>query len=101
MFASVSRDRWSEDKCFKIRADLTMRPDTVGQRARRQTVPSGPPPEVKVKDVEQLKTSAEEPRSVTELQNELEFLQWYGGVEDELLEASYDEYQLSGTGPSS
>lgn len=78
-----------------------MRPDTVGQRARRQTVPSGPPPEVKVKDVEQLKTSAEEPSSVTELQNELEFLQWYGGVEDELLEASYDEYQLSGIGPSS
>lgn len=78
-----------------------MRPDTVGQRARRQTVPSGPPPEVKVKDVEQLKTSPHEPKSVTELQNELEFLQWYGGVEDELLEASYDEYQLSGFGLSS
>ena len=77
-----------------------MRPDTVGQRTRRQTVPSGPPPEVKVKDVEQLRKSPDdEPKSVTELQNELEFMQWYGGVEDKLSEASYDEYQLSGFGP--
>lgn len=70
-----------------------MRPDTAGQRARRLTAPSGPPPEPKTKDVETLEILLEEPKSVTELHNELEFLQWYGGVEDELLEASYDEYQ--------
>lgn len=70
-----------------------MRPDTAGQRARRLTAPSGPPQEPKIKDVKALEISPQEPKPVTELQNELEFLQWYAGVEDELLEASYDEYQ--------
>lgn len=70
-----------------------MRPDTAGQRARRLTAPSGPPPEPKAKDVETLENFREEQKSVTGLHNELDFLQWYGGVEDELLEASYDEYQ--------
>lgn len=70
-----------------------MRPETMGQRSRRQTVSSGPPPEPMSNDLEKLGISPEDSKSIDELQNELEFLQWYGGVEDELLEASYDEYQ--------
>lgn len=69
-----------------------MRPETAGQRSRRQTAPSGPPPKPNPKDVEKLEVSLEE-KAIDDLQNELEFLQWYGGVEDDLLEASYDEYQ--------
>jgi len=70
-----------------------MRPETAGQRSRRRTVASGAPPEPKSNDIDKLGTLPEDPKSIDELQNELEFLQWYGGVEDELLEASYDEYQ--------
>lgn len=72
-----------------------MRPEAAGQRTRRQTAPSGLPPEPKArtKDVEELGILAEDSKSFAELQSELEFLQWYGGVEDDLLEASYDEYQ--------
>lgn len=69
---------------------LTMRPEAAGQQ---QTAPSGLPPEPENKDVEELDVSPDDSKSVTELQNELEFLQWYNGVEDDLLEASYDEYQ--------
>ena len=69
---------------------LTMRPEAAGQQ---QTAPSGLPPEPENKDVEELVVSPDDSKSVTELQNELEFLQWYNGVEDDLLEASYDEYQ--------
>lgn len=72
----------------------TMRPETAGQRSRRQTVTSGAPPEPKPNDIDKLGTSlGGDSKLIDELQNELEFLQWYGGVEDELLEASYDEYQ--------
>lgn len=70
-----------------------MRPEAVGQRTRRQTAPSGLPPEPKTKDVKELGMLSEDCKSFSELQDELEFLQWYGGVEDDLLEASYDEYQ--------
>lgn len=33
------------------------------------------------------------PKSVEELRTELDFSSWYQGVEDGLLEASYEEYQ--------
>lgn len=63
-----------------------MRKDATARRARRQTVPSKPKP-VEAAD------APEDPTSIATLQNELEFSKWYYEVEDDLLEASYDEYQ--------
>lgn len=65
------------------------------QRARGQTEPSGPPPPVlKAGDVEDVDIPAKKKsKTLEDIHNELEFSQWYTEVEDDLLEASYDEYQ--------
>ncbi|PYI10179.1 Sec34-domain-containing protein [Aspergillus sclerotiicarbonarius CBS 121057] len=70
-----------------------MRQQAAGQRSRRQTAPSGPALEQKVKEATELETIPDSLDSITDIRNELEFAQWYGEVEESLLEASYDEYQ--------
>ncbi|PYH93280.1 Sec34-domain-containing protein [Aspergillus ellipticus CBS 707.79] len=70
-----------------------MRQQAAGQRGRRQTAPSGPPLELMAKQITQLEAIPESLDSITDIRNELEFSQWYGEVEESLLEASYDEYQ--------
>lgn len=64
-----------------------MRQEAAARRARRQTAPS------KTKPVEAADAPPDESTSVANLQNELDFSKWYNEVEDDLLEASYDEYQ--------
>ncbi|RMJ27429.1 golgi complex component [Aspergillus sp. HF37] len=64
-----------------------MRQEAATRRARRQTAPS------KTKTVEAADAPPDNSTSVANLQNELEFSKWYSEVEDDLLEASYDEYQ--------
>ncbi|KAL4800634.1 Sec34-like family-domain-containing protein [Aspergillus venezuelensis] len=70
-----------------------MAPQTVPQRSRRQTAPSGMPQDLKAKQTEKLETVQDEPDSISDIHNELEFAQWYNDVEADLLESSYDEYQ--------
>ncbi|KAH1500984.1 hypothetical protein KXX52_008767 [Aspergillus fumigatus] len=66
---------------------------TAGQRARRQTAPSGPPKEFKVQMSEIAEVLPEGIESITDVKNELDFVQWYSEIENDLLESSYDEYQ--------
>ncbi|KAL3475035.1 Sec34-like family-domain-containing protein [Aspergillus californicus] len=68
-------------------------PQAAGQQSRRQTAPSGMPLELKAKQTEKLDTTLDDVDSITEINNELEFTQWYDDVEASLLESSYDEYQ--------
>lgn len=63
-----------------------MRQEAAARRARRQTAPSKP------KHAE-ADARPEDSTSIANLQNELDFSKWYNEVEDDLLEASYDEYQ--------
>ncbi|PYI34179.1 Sec34-domain-containing protein [Aspergillus indologenus CBS 114.80] len=70
-----------------------MRQQAAGQRSRRQTAPSGPPVDIKAKVIDEHETIPDGLESFTDIKNELEFAQWYNDVEDNLLEASYDEYQ--------
>jgi hypothetical protein len=68
---------------------------TAGQRARRQTAPSGPPKEFKVQTAEIAEVLPESIESITDIKNELDFVQWYSEIENGLLESSYDEYQYA------
>lgn len=68
---------------------------TAGQRARRQTAPSGPPKEFKVQMSEIAEVLPEGIESITDVKNELDFVQWYSEIENDLLESSYDEYQYA------
>jgi hypothetical protein len=63
------------------------------QRSRRQTAPSGMPLELKAKQIEKLDTVPDDADSMADVQNELEFNEWYNDLEATLLESSYDEYQ--------
>ncbi|KAL3453774.1 Sec34-like family-domain-containing protein [Aspergillus insuetus] len=63
------------------------------QRSRRQTAPSGMPLELKAKQIEKLDTVPDDADSIADVQNELEFNEWYNDLEATLLESSYDEYQ--------
>ncbi|KAL4873511.1 hypothetical protein BDV12DRAFT_79772 [Aspergillus spectabilis] len=68
-------------------------PQAAGQRSRRQTAPSGMPLDLKANHIDKLEAVPDDTESVTEINNELEFTQWYDDVEASLLESSYDEYQ--------
>ncbi|PWY92438.1 Sec34-domain-containing protein [Aspergillus heteromorphus CBS 117.55] len=70
-----------------------MRQQAAGQRSRRQTAPSGPALELQIKQINELEAIPDSLESITDIHNELDFAQWYGEVEESLLEASYDEYQ--------
>ncbi|KAL2842350.1 Sec34-like family-domain-containing protein [Aspergillus pseudoustus] len=70
-----------------------MSQQAAAQRSRRQTAPSGMPVELQVKQIEKLDTVPDEANSITDIQNELDFNEWYNDVEVTLLESSYDEYQ--------
>ncbi|KAJ0424203.1 Sec34-like family-domain-containing protein [Aspergillus carlsbadensis] len=63
------------------------------QRTRRQTAPSGIPLELKAKQTEKLDTIPDDTDSIADIQNELEFNEWYQDLEATLLESSCDEYQ--------
>jgi hypothetical protein len=68
---------------------------TAGQRARRKTAPSGPPKEFKVQTREAAEELPEGIESITDVKNELDFVEWYSEVENGLLDSSYDEYQYA------
>jgi hypothetical protein len=70
-----------------------MRQQTAGQRSRRQTVPSRPPLELIGKDTDEAEEVPDGLDSIADIQNELDFTEWYNDLEDNLLETSYDEYQ--------
>ncbi|KAJ5950834.1 Conserved oligomeric Golgi complex subunit 3 [Penicillium vulpinum] len=74
-------------------------PSTKQQRARRQTAPSGPPRKPTAQETQSSLQALDEklPSNfecrALEWSNELEFSQWFHGVEGDLIEESYDEYQ--------
>ncbi|KAE8382600.1 Sec34-like family-domain-containing protein [Aspergillus bertholletiae] len=70
-----------------------MRQQNAGRRSRRQTVPSRPPLELTGKETEAAEAVPDGLDSIGDIQNELDFTQWYNELEDSLLESSYDEYQ--------
>ncbi|KAL2014256.1 hypothetical protein VTN00DRAFT_1781 [Thermoascus crustaceus] len=63
------------------------------QRARRPTDPSGLSLRPKIRDADVVDLPQKVRKPVSDISNELEFARWYSEVEDDLLEASYEEYQ--------
>ncbi|THC99010.1 hypothetical protein EYZ11_001484 [Aspergillus tanneri] len=72
-----------------------MRQQATGRRSRRQTAPSHPPQALQAKEAQEVETVPEDLDALTDIHNELDFIEWYNEVEDSLLETSYDEYHLS------
>ncbi|KAL2809804.1 Sec34-like family-domain-containing protein [Aspergillus granulosus] len=70
-----------------------MSQQATAQRSRRQTAPSGMPLRLKANQIEKLDTVSDEADSIADIQNELDFSEWYNDIEATLLESSYDEYQ--------
>lgn len=64
-----------------------MHKEPARRRARRQTAPPKP------KQTGEIKAIPDNSASIAKLENELEFSNWYNEVEEDLLEASYGEYQ--------
>ena len=63
------------------------------QRLRGQSEASSLRPDFQFKGNKEAKLPVEKPKPIDQVQNELEFSQWYNEAEDGLLEASYDGYQ--------
>ena len=64
------------------------------QRQRGQSEASSLRPDFQFKGIKQTKPpAARKPKPIDQVQNELDFSQWYSEAEEGLLEASYDGYQ--------